>query len=148
MLKRYSEEEYKEIIKRSNSNRDFYINLGGSPNAGSYRSATNKIITEYNLDNSHFTGSAWNKNVVKKDKIFKIGCKVKSEVLKRALIKTRGYKCECCGLTEWLGKPISLENHHVDGNPLNNLEDNLKLLCPNCHAQTDNYRNRKRKMVL
>lgn len=141
---RLTQDEIIEIAKKSSSYRDFYIKLGYSPNSGSYKDVIIKLVSKYNIDISHFTGSAWNKDIVRKDEIFKVGCKVKSEVLKRALIKTRGYKCECCGLTEWLGKPIPLENHHVDGDPLNNLEDNLKLLCPNCHSLTPNFRNKKR----
>lgn len=43
-------------------------------------------------------------------------------------------KCECCGLTEWNGKPIPLELHHKDGNHYNNDLSNLEILCPNCHA--------------
>jgi len=53
-----------------------------------------------------------------------------------------GYKedhCECCGINEWNNKPISLQLHHIDGNSRNNQLDNLKILCPNCHVQTDNY---------
>ena len=50
------------------------------------------------------------------------------------------YKCENCGLTEWLGQPIALEVHHKDGNKNNNNLENFQLLCPNCHAQTDSYR--------
>lgn len=50
------------------------------------------------------------------------------------------YKCENCGLTEWLGKPIPLELHHLDGNRDNNTLENFQLLCPNCHAFTDSYR--------
>lgn len=50
------------------------------------------------------------------------------------------YKCECCGLTEWLGEPIPLELHHKDGNHFNNELDNFQLLCPNCHAKTSSYR--------
>ena len=50
------------------------------------------------------------------------------------------HKCECCGLTEWLGQPIPLEVHHKDGNAHNNVIENYQLLCPNCHAQTDSYR--------
>lgn len=50
------------------------------------------------------------------------------------------HKCEHCGLTEWLEQTIPLELHHVDGNRYNNSLKNLKLLCPNCHALTDNYR--------
>ena len=51
----------------------------------------------------------------------------------------RGHKCEYCGLDSWNNLPISLQVHHKDGDSLNNLLDNLELLCPNCHAQTENY---------
>ena len=50
------------------------------------------------------------------------------------------YKCERCGLTEWLGQPIALEVHHIDGDRTNNTIENFQLLGPNCHAQTDSYR--------
>ena len=58
--------------------------------------------------------------------------------------KKSGYniQCENCGNTEWQGKLIPLEVHHMDGDRLNNVLENLQLLCPNCHAQTENYRNR------
>lgn len=45
-------------------------------------------------------------------------------------------------LSEWMGKPIPLELHHKDGNHYNNDLSNLEILCPNCHAQTDNYSRR------
>lgn len=50
------------------------------------------------------------------------------------------HKCECCGLTEWLGEPIPLELHHIDGDHHHNELSNYQLLCPNCHAKTDSYR--------
>lgn len=53
-----------------------------------------------------------------------------------------GYKkciCEECNLTEWNGEPIPLELHHKDGDKTNNSFENLAILCPNCHSQTDNY---------
>lgn len=50
------------------------------------------------------------------------------------------YKCENCGLTEWLGQLIPLELHHKDGNRNHNEIENYQLLCPNCHAFTDSYR--------
>ena len=48
-------------------------------------------------------------------------------------------KCEQCGISEWNNLPISLQLHHIDGNTNNNKLDNLMILCPNCHTQTDNY---------
>lgn len=55
------------------------------------------------------------------------------------LILLRGHQCECCKNTEWLGQPINLEVHHIDGDKKNNTLENLQLLCPNCHSYTDNY---------
>ena len=65
-----------------------------------------------------------------------------SHKLKKRLLKenVKPHKCENCGLTEWLGNPVPLELHHKDGERYNNAIDNLLLLCPNCHALTDNYR--------
>lgn len=49
------------------------------------------------------------------------------------------YKCSCCGIINWNGKPITLQLDHIDGNPHNHVLSNLRLLCPNCHSQTDTY---------
>jgi hypothetical protein len=42
-------------------------------------------------------------------------------------------------LPNWRGKSLSLQLHHVDGNKTNNHLENLCLLCPNCHSQTNNW---------
>ena len=49
-------------------------------------------------------------------------------------------ECGCSLVNPYTNKSI-LEIHHIDGNYLNNSEDNLTLLCPNCHAMTDTYKN-------
>jgi len=51
-----------------------------------------------------------------------------------------GYKCEGCELTEWRGKPITLELEHKNADRKDNTRENLQLLCPNCHAQTPTWR--------
>jgi len=59
---------------------------------------------------------------------------------RKFLTEERGYRCECCGLgAEWQGKPITLQVDHIDGNAENNLKTNLRLICPNCHSQTDTF---------
>ena len=47
-----------------------------------------------------------------------------------------------CGLTSWRGKPLALALHHINGDRLDNRLENLALLCPNCHSQTDNFSGR------
>ena len=60
------------------------------------------------------------------------------------LIDKRGHTCQICNNSEWCGKPIPLETDHIDGNHNNNEESNLRLICPNCHAQTPNYKARNK----
>jgi hypothetical protein len=60
--------------------------------------------------------------------------------IKPSLIKSRGHRCEKCGLSEWFDQPIPLEIHHIKGK--SDEDENLQLLCANCHAQTPDYRGR------
>lgn len=70
--------------------------------------------------------------------------KLKNKLLKEGIKKNL---CESCRMAKWLGEPIPLELHHKDGDPFNNELDNLSILCPNCHAFTDNYRSKNKRNV-
>lgn len=67
-----------------------------------------------------------------------------SEHIRRYLFDKNNYSCEICGWNEknpYTNK-IPLEIHHIDGDYRNNDEGNLQLLCPNCHALTQNFKSR------
>lgn len=61
---------------------------------------------------------------------------------KSYLIEKYGNKCMDCGWCEVnkTSNKIPIELEHIDGNSENNILDNLKLLCPNCHSLTSTYR--------
>jgi 5-methylcytosine-specific restriction endonuclease McrA len=48
-------------------------------------------------------------------------------------------RCESCGLTDWLGRPLNMQLHHRNGDGKDNRLENIQFLCANCHAQTDTW---------
>lgn len=98
----------------------------------------------HNIDTSHFTGQGWSKDSVRynTDEVFARDStvprsRVRELVLKRDLIP---YKCAFCGNTgEWMGQQMALELDHINGVPNDHRLENLRFLCPNCHATTDTY---------
>lgn len=148
-----TKEEAENIIKDCYSIADFCRKVGWEPRGDNYK-IFHKYVKIYNLDISHFTGiktNIGNKNNINIKLSVKDYIKNKDIVRGSTLVKKlieEGYKineCECCHNSEWLGKPIKLELHHIDGNQQNNTIENFQLLCPNCHAYTDNYRGNKNK---
>lgn len=59
---------------------------------------------------------------------------------KTVVLEEQNRKCLECGLGEiWNGKKLTLQIDHIDGNNQNNVRENLRGLCPNCHTQTPTY---------
>lgn len=62
--------------------------------------------------------------------------KLKARLIKEQVIEN---KCVGCGISEWNAKPITLQLDHINGNSSDHRLENLRLLCPNCHSQTDTW---------
>lgn len=143
-----------DAVKTSGSIREVIKKLGMIPAGGNY-STVHKMIQELHLDISHFHGQGWNQGlkfvpkkaqplgeILVEHSNYKSIWKLKNRLIKEGLKETR---CECCGLTEWNGYPIPLELHHLNGISSDLRIENLQILCPNCHALTENYRGKKLK---
>lgn len=150
-FRKYTEEQFIQAVKDSTSIRQVLTKLNVKEAGGNYYVA-NKYIKLLKLDTKHFTGPAWNKGKTIGPKrpiedYLSNKYQIQSDKLKKRLINENIFihKCCDCNNTSWKDKPIPLELHHLDGNHLNNILSNLKLLCPNCHAQTNNYRGKNKK---
>lgn len=94
-----------------------------------------KILKIYYPDYKCTTNFKGNKKIPLME-LLRSNSAVSNAKIRKKLIE-EGYKeakCECCGLSEWMGKPIVLELHHKDFNHWNTNIDNFQILCPNCHA--------------
>ena len=65
-------------------------------------------------------------------------------IAKDWLEEHNGHKCEMCGNSKWLGKPILLIADHIDGDPTHNNINNFRLICSNCDATLDTYKNKNK----
>jgi hypothetical protein len=137
----FTRQEIEEFVQDSYSYAALAEKLGYDSKTGSYAKSMKAMINELCLDISHFTGQGWKNNNFDYGR-FRKGIAIKTSQAIDALVFIRGHRCEGCGEEQWLEQPIPLEVHHEDGDSLNNEMENLKLLCPNCHALTDNYRGR------
>lgn len=135
----WTDEQLIEAVRTSESVADVLRKINLRTVGGNYLNIM-RNINRLNLDISHFKGQGWSK--LKQLKEFKDYGHAKN--CKKHLILSRGHTCERCKQSVWENLPIPLEIHHIDGIRLNNHESNLQLLCPNCHALTDNYRNKRR----
>ena len=147
----WSKTHLEETVKDANCWFD-WLRLLGIPTRGcNYRTLKSKSVL-YNIDVSHFdyeySRTHNGKRVLKNrsdEEIFNDYTPIKTASVKKEYIDRilKSPYCEECGITEWNGKDIVFQLHHKDGNYKNNNIENLILLCPNCHSQTENYANKK-----
>lgn len=151
---KYTDEEFAQAVAESTSIRQTLIKLGVKAVGGNYATAKNKVI-KMKLDVSHHTGKGWNKGgkfvptpAKPLDEILVENSTYQSYKLKNRLYEAGLAKPQCyiCGLLEWNGQKLSFHLDHMNGISNDNRLENLQILCPNCHSQTDTYCGKNKKV--
>jgi 5-methylcytosine-specific restriction endonuclease McrA len=141
-------ETFSEVLRKIDSNRTIY---GGAVDY------LKKRMIELGIDFSHFVGRRWmrgkkSRNGLRanKDRFIELyindNSKIITHRLKRRLIgfNLKSSICEICGnVGEWNGQALTLQLDHINGIKTDNRLENLRILCPNCHSQTDTYSGKK-----
>lgn len=154
MKYRINEDDLKNAINNSFSIAEVCRKLNIRPVGGNYKLIHCKIKV-FNLDTSHFTGRGWLKgkkyissrrakltDILVKDSTYTNSYNLKNKLYNEGI---KEHKCEVCGISEWNDKKLSLQLDHVNGDSLDNRLENLRIICPNCHSQTDNFAGKSKK---
>lgn len=147
-MTKLTEENLKTAVAKSISVAEVLKNLDMSITTSNYRSFY-RSISLYKIDTSHFRGQAHllGKNhkskttipldqILIEDSIYLGIAYLKVRLIKDGLLK---YECYECGISTWKGKKLSLQLDHINGTHNDHRIENLRLLCPNCHSQTETF---------
>jgi len=150
-----SDEQLEQAILNSLSMSHALRLLGISPNGGTHghysaRAKKAGISTEHFKPNRNVYGILKSKLKPEEILILKSEDSMRTgrKYLLRALLESGvSYVCVSCKNNgTWLGKAITLQIDHIDGNRNNNVITNLRFLCPNCHSQTETYGTKKPRL--
>ncbi|MER6269685.1 HNH endonuclease signature motif containing protein [Streptomyces sp. NPDC001797] len=143
-------DELRRAVKGATSIAETLRALGMDPYNSRLRAQFRLWAAEAGLDTSHFLGQAHQRGGPgttprrhAEDILVQHNGsrRTRTHLLRRALLEV-GVPEECaeCGTgPEWLGKPMTLEVDHINGDWSDDRQENLRLLCPNCHAATSTW---------
>jgi hypothetical protein len=147
-LNEYSDIELQDIINLHNSMSAILRHINISETCPYNRKLLKerlKILDTSKYEGNKISRSPYAPEGYKKsdDEYFTVGKHRRTgNHIKKRLIESHSWKEECfsCGLKPlWNGRILSLEVDHINGNCFDNRIENLRLLCPNCHSQTETF---------
>lgn len=146
-LKNISELELRKVVMDSQSRADVFRKLG-MRKSGSTFSTLNKYIKQYGISVTHFVrGCQTGNQKIPLDEIMVENSTYNTNDLKKRLVFEGILKnvCSECGIHDvWNDKPIVLHLDHKNGISNDHRIENLRILCPNCHSQTETFGFKKR----
>lgn len=153
--RKWTDEQFVDAIRNSVTLTEAMGRIGLKMGGGSF-SSMKQHMKRLGVDTSHFLGSRVGNIYARmavsykmEDILVENSTYAGTSGLKRRLIR-EGFlenKCYVCGLKdEWNGLPISLQIDHINGRRTDNRIGNLRIICPNCHSQTDSYAGKHKKM--
>lgn len=152
--RKYTDQQLAEAIRTSRSWSQVLTKIGLKAGGGSY-THVKKLADKLELDTSHFTGKGWNVGMAFRpgrhyslSEILVENSTYQSHKLRLRLIKEGIFRAQCnlCKRVTWLKHPVPLELDHINGINDDHRIGNLRLLCPNCHAQTETYCGKNHKV--
>jgi hypothetical protein len=147
---KWTVEQLKEAVKTSTTYTDVFKKIGYDQIGCGTRKLVVSYVEELNLDTSHI--KLWSSLKYAPSPRYKLeellsenspyrggGRNLKMRLFSAKLLEN---KCKFCGIKNWRNEPITLQLDHINGNNKDNRLENLRILCPNCHSQTDTYTGR------
>jgi 5-methylcytosine-specific restriction endonuclease McrA len=157
-----SREDLTELVRRSLSVAQVLAGLALPVDGRAHHELTHRLERD-GIDTTHLRGAGWARGETKATHPSVASAAAKnrrtdaeifvavspigsnSRLVRRLLAMGWKYECAECRISRWLDKPLVLHLDHINGIHSDNRLENLRLLCPNCHSQTDTYGNRPRR---
>ncbi len=146
-IRELTKQQLIDLIEKSHSLADMLRNLEMDPRSCYYK-VLRERLEHFHLDpqfakrGNNFGRSRKLEEILVKNSTYNRVC-LKNRLIKAGLLE---YKCNICGLgPEWNGQPLSLQIDHINGVNTDNRLKNLRIICPNCHSQTETYCGKKLK---